>query len=143
MPRVTESAVKAILDPGEDCDDIALLTPFLEAASTLVDSVVSVGATHGRLGLTLSTKQQAQLETWLAAAMYCFSDQQVQSQNAGGANVTYSGNGGEFLETNRYGRMACMIDVTRVLKPLVEGRVAGFAWLGKVPSNQIPYSQRN
>jgi hypothetical protein len=141
MARTNPDEVKAIL--LKDYDGRADLTPFIAEASALVDTVVAVGGRMGKLKLSLSTTQQAQIEMNLAAAMYCFSDPQFISDNAGRSSATRRGENGAFLEASTYGRKACMLDVTRVLKPLVEGRVAGFQWLGKVPSDQIPYCERN
>jgi hypothetical protein len=140
-PRCTAEDVQAVLTPGGDYDGTSDLTVFIETASDLVDTVVAAGGLS-RTGILLSVSIQKRLETWLAAAMYCFSDQQEKSGNTGPANSQYRGQDGLFLESNMYGRMACMIDVSRILKPLVEGRVAGISWLGKTPSNQIPYYLR-
>lgn len=142
-PRTTKDAVVAILTPGGDYDGTSDLTPFIAAASDLVDQVLG-NFQLSRTRIALSSVGKVNLETWLAAAMYAFSDQTVRSRNTGKASGQFQGNqDGAFLETNKYGRMACMIDTSRILKPLVEGRIAGIVWLGKVPSNQIPYDQRN
>lgn len=143
MARNTEEAVKDVLAPGHDYDTIEgpPLTPFLDLAYELVNEAVSKAPDYGRTAM--STAVATHVEKWLAAGLYKLSDQQLRSSQAGRSSGQFRGQDGKKSEANMYLQAACMADTSKVLAPLLDGRIAGSSWLGKLPFEQIPYDQRN
>lgn len=143
MPRTKPELVIAILGSIDPWDGKTDLQPFVNLANMYVNKVVSLGGIS-RIGPLAddgtATGDAGQVETMLAAGLYKrTADQQAHSSNAGRSSATLRGKPDE----NSYLLTAFDMDYSRILKPLWEGRIAGTRWLGKVPSQQIPYSQRS
>lgn len=144
--RTTKDHVKDILTPGHDYDTIEnpILDPFLTAANKLVNVVVTWPTPPTGLSLDDGVGSTAvEVEAWLAAGIYKMSDQQLKSSQAGRSSGQFRGESGKRSESNKYMEQACMLDYSRVLAPLLDGRIAGATWLGKLLSEQIPYSERD
>jgi len=145
MPRTTAVAVKAILGDnygksrqlGANPD----LSPFIEAAGSFVDDVIVAGAADGRAAITAAKAEL--LERWIAAHCYLLMDQAYQQKGTEAASATFQGQTGMYLEGTKYGQFALRLDTTGVVEALDKRKVAGSVWLGKPPSQQIPYDQRN
>lgn len=132
--RTTESKVKAIVDvlPGTD------VTPFLEAANTLVTEV----CTKVEYGYTLS--RLTQIETWLAAHFYCIYDPRAFQEQAGPVQQTTQSKVDLGLNVTHYGQMAMRLDTSGALAGLDNAlkkievklpavrKLAGY-WLGTPP----------
>lgn len=144
MARTNGELVKAVLAPGSDYDEVnePSLTPFITAANQAVSWCVTNAASYGRTALTAA--QALEVETWLAAGLYKLSDQQLASSQAGRSSGHFRGSGNQKAsERNEYLIGACMMDVSRMLKPFLDGAVAGASWLGKAVSEQTPYRDRD
>ena len=139
--RTTAAAVQAVLLPGNDYDGTSSLEPFMAAANNSIDAYIVAVAQYKSVTVTSTLAEL--LERWLAAFFYKMSDQQYQSKNSGKSSASFRGTTGTDLSSNTYGVAVRMMDPYRVLAPLMEGRIASTVWLGKVPSEQIPYEQRN
>ena len=139
--RTTVDQVAAILAPGNDWDGKSELAPFIEAASAQVDFIVANASKYGRTAL--STAQQELVERWLAAALLKMSDQQLASSVAGRSSGQFRGTSADGLCSNKYGETACLLDTSRMHKPISEGRIASAAWTGKSVPDQIDYKDRN
>lgn len=149
MARTSSSAVQAILRPGSqggDYDDLnsPSLTPFIEAASSIVDDVVACVA---RKGLTAFSSAKLELiERWVAAHSYVMSDQTYASRSTAGASASFHGQTGMYLEATKYGQMAMSLDSSGCLAAVTSGsqrKTASLRWGGKRPSEQTDYADRN
>jgi len=145
MPRTTSAAVLAILGDnygksrqlGANPD----LSPFIEAAGSYVDDIVTYATSDGRL--VPNAAKQELLERYLAAHCYLIMDQAYASKGTAGANASFQGQTGMYLEGTKYGQFALRLETSGTLAALDKRQVAGGAWLGKPPSSQIPYDQRD
>ena len=142
--RTTSDAVIAVLgdDYGflADGETLPVLTPFIEAASAIVDRIVTCAATRD---YTLSSTEQELIERWLAAHMFKLSDRQHVSRSTNGASASFGGQLGTGFEFTSYGQMALRLDPSGCLSSLDKRQTARMIWLGKPPSAQTPYEQRN
>lgn len=136
--RTTADKVAAVL--GSDWDGARPLVPFIDAVNGLVDEVVRLASQNGR---TLATAQAVVVETWLAAWAYAMADPTLDSKNTSRAGGTFSGKTAMNLDANRYGQTAKVLDTSRVLTAMDKGLVASSAWLGKPPSEQTDYVDRD
>jgi hypothetical protein len=145
--RTTPAAVKAVLARDYDSVDEPSLTPYLDAASLLVgdlEDAASTAPAAARLEL---------VERWLAAHYYALSDQPYSDEWTEGAKATYQGKTGMYFEATKYGQAALGLDTTGYLAGLQAAAVvasggssrvtAGVSWLGKAPSAQRDYNQRD
>jgi len=135
MARATDADVRAILD---DTSDISTSVP-IRAANTLVDWLTN---TCDNASL-LTTAQLQEIETWLAAHFYAHADPQFAAKATGGASATFQGQTAMNLSSTQWGQTAMMLDVTGCLAARSKGGNVGMAWLGKPPSSQIDYDQRD
>lgn len=138
--RTNEDEVRSIIET-----DITIsLYPFIRAASALVDRVETMDTDD-----LLTAAQLQDVETWLAAHFYAHRDQLYQSKNTERAGATFQGQTGMGLNSTQYGRTAMTLDVSRGLAKLDAEvgtggkRKAGMMWLGKPPSTQIAYEDRD
>lgn len=136
--RTTTSAVQAIL--GGNWDGETDLSPFVEAASSLVDDVVTCAAEDD---VTLSAAKLELIERWLSAHFYAALDPTVKSEATDGASASYEGKEESGLGETRYGRRALSLDTSGCLVTLSSGIRASVTWLGKTEPDQLNYEQRN
>lgn len=113
MARVSSSEVEEIIDT-----DLSTLTPFITAASQLVDGITGLGS---------ATKKE--IERWLAAHFVAIRDQRSIKDSVGDSSHTYGGKTGMGLDFTSYGQMAKALDTTGHLASLSLKR-AGFLYLG-------------
>lgn len=143
MARTSAAAVKLLLmddyGPRED-GSLPDLAPFIDTASLLVDRVATCATAKGK---TLSTTELELVERWLAAHCYAMADQPYSSRSTQGASGSFQGQTGMALDGTKYGQTAQMVDVSGCLAALGKRQAASMAWLGKVPSEQIDYLDRD
>lgn len=147
MARTTAAAVKAVLLPGKDYDteNSPDLTPFIDTASAYVDDIVTCAADQDP-AVTLTDARLELIERWLAAHFYVVSDQTYASKSTEGASASFHGQTGMYIESSRYGQTAMSLDKSGCLASIggSAGRIrVGTAWLGKAPSNQTDYVDRD
>lgn len=142
MARTDADLVKAVLAPGNDYDlaNAPSLTRFITTAN-LVTSRVAACATAK--DIALSTEELTEIETWLAAHYYAMSDQTYASKTTGGQSASFHGQTGKRLEATKYGQTALDLDYSGCLSAISLRAFASSKWLGKNPSDQIPYTQRS
>jgi hypothetical protein len=145
MVRTSETAVKLVLRPGSqggDYDDVnsPSLTPFIDAASAMVDDAAACAADADD---AISTTRQELIERWLAAHCYCLSDRTFTSRSTLGASASFAGQTGMNLEATFYGQQAMALDPSGCLRSAGAGNRASAIWLGKPPSAQTPYIDRD
>lgn len=141
MSRTTVNAVKAILLADYNVDDGPSLQPYIDTANALTSRVAACAADRG---LALLNTELELIERWLAAHFYAVSDKPYSSKTTAGASASFQGQTAKYLEFTGYGQMAVTLDPSGCLAAIASGlrRVAGGFWLGKAPSEQIPYEQR-
>ncbi len=137
--RTDDDAVKDVLQGDYDTDAAPSLASRIKAASLVVDRVVACALAKGT---PLTSGEAEVLETWLAAHMYCMSDQQYQSRSTGGGSGSFKGQGGMRLEQTTYGQTCLMLDPSGCLNAQNAQNSADMLWLGKNPSSQIDYEDR-
>lgn len=139
--RTTSTQVQAILAPGRDYRSGDDLSPFMEAATAIVDRV-NTCATES--GITLSSTELELVERWLSAHFYVSSNQTFASKKTGSAAATYQGQTGTGFKSSKYGQAAINLDASGCLLKLDADAVqVGAYWLGKPPSEQTDYSERD
>lgn len=150
--RTNSQAVKDLLrettqtDSGDniegDYDGVTSLVPFIQTASALVDAISSYASDNG---VSMGASLLELIERWLAAHYYCQADRLYSFKTTEGAQATFQGKTGMYLEYTPYGQTAVGLDSSGYLASLAQGgrKRASISWLGKPPSSQIDYDQRD
>lgn len=150
MARTTAGAVQSILGdhygPKED-GSLPSLTPFIDTATVMVSRVATCATEKG---IALSSAELELIERWLAAHFYEHSDQMTSRDETGEALAVFQGKTGMYLESTKYGQTALLIDYSGCLagiQPATDDstgrRVLTVDWLGRPPSEQTEYSERD
>lgn len=145
MARTTSTAVIAVLldDYGPRGDGtLPDLTAFVETASAVVDDVEDCAAARDR---TLGSTRLELIERWLAAHFYAVSDQPYRSKSTADASATFQGDTAMYFEATKYGQTAMRLDPSGCLAAIggaAPARARAF-WLGKPPSEQTDYEDRD
>lgn len=138
MARTTAGLVKGLLLRDYDTVQTPSLSPFIATAALLVDAVVTCAA---RKGLTLSDAHLELLERWLAAHYYTKSNPVYASKSTDGRSASFVR---DTKVPEPYKAGALDLDTTGCLAAILDGnRKVGFTWLGKRPSEAVPYDQRS
>jgi hypothetical protein len=135
--RALASDVRSIIDT----DDDVILDPFISTANALTDQV-SAADTDSQL----SSNLLQQIEIHLAAHFYqAHRDRNYKSKTTGRASATFQGETGKNLYSTDPGQTAMMLDATGYLYRMSQDKrpTAGFGWLGKRPSDQTDYIDRD
>lgn len=121
------------------------MEPFIRAASGLVDKISSNDSSS-----LLNNADLKEIEIWLAAHLYAHYDLQFKSSTASeGGAVFQTGKDEEGpLNMTMWGKTAMLLDVTGYLTNLNQDAIKGkskitLQWLGKPPSTQIDYIDRD
>lgn len=138
MARTTSKLVQGIL--GRNYQKGVSLTSFIDSASSLIDDVEACANEDETV---LSAAKLAILEMWVAAHCYCMMDPIYQSKNTDGAGATFQGQAGMGLQSTRYGQMALSLDPSGCLAAIGMNQSAGGFWMGKRPSEQTDYVDRD
>lgn len=140
MARTTSDAVKLVLmdDYGKRADGTDPdLTPYIDTANSMVTQVNSDAVARG---FSMTAAQLELIERWLAAHYYTKADPVLANKSQGKASGTFVRG---QKEPEPYKDVAIGLDVSGMLSALLNRQTAGVVWLGKPPSSQIPYTQRN
>ena len=144
--RTTETAVKTILGTQYDSLRVPEVYPYMEAAGVMIDRMIECATERG---ITHSTAELEIIERWLSAHFYGQMDQMFSSKSTEGASASFQGQWAKYLDNTRYGQMAMKLDKSGCLELIgadtgeTGRRVAGASWLGKVPSAQTDYVDRD
>lgn len=138
MARTSSGEVQGIL--GSDYDSGRSLVPFINSANLFV-SRVSTCATNK--GVTLSSSELQDIEAWVAAHLYCMSDRTYASRSTLGASGAFHGQTGMRFEFTPYGQTAMSLDPSGCVAALGNAKRATMSWLGKPPSEQTDYVDRD
>lgn len=139
MARTTAIKVRDILGDDYHVEKMPNLSPFINAASALIDRVVTCATRRGR---SLDADEQELVETWLAAHFYKYAwDRQLASKSTAGASGSYSGQTAMGFDGTTYGQTAQGLDWSGCLRSMANR--AGAFWLGKRKSEQVDYVERD
>lgn len=147
MPRTTAEAVITVLgaDYGPLPDGTlpeGQILAAIDEANLLTTQVRAHAITYREVTIDATTLEM--IERLLAAHNYAMSDQPLATKSNGRSSATFQGTTSAFgIKGTKYGQRAISTDYTRVLAAMDEGRVAVTGWLGKAPSEQIDYSDRD
>lgn len=130
--RTTEGEVKSLLQRNYDAKNKPNLAVRIRMANSLVNQLATRSAANGS---PLPADTLKLIEANLAAHFYCTADPMAQSENFGGASASYDKR--SFLED------AKALDWTGTLTGMLNPKKISIGWLGKAPSEQIPYWQRD
>jgi hypothetical protein len=132
----------ALLAPGNDydLDNEPSLEPFIDTATVIVTRVAACAV---RKGITLSAAELELIERWLAAHCYVQSDQTYANKSTGGASAGFQGQYGMQLMNSKYGQMALSVDYSGCLNAITTRQRVSITWLGKRPSQQTDYVDRD
>jgi hypothetical protein len=140
--RTSAAAVRAIL--GDHYDPKINLTPFIARATSLTDWLEGEDSDS-----ELDATVLEQIECNLAAHFYTRADMIAQSRSTGGASGSFQGQTTMGLASTFYGQDAMTLDVTNALAGRNQEMISGsrskvqMHWLGKPPSNQTDYVDRD
>jgi len=141
MARTSSSAVQAILGPNYDAEAATDVSPFIATATAVVDRISSEAS--GR-GLTIDSTMLEIIERWLAAHYYGISDQFYSSRSTDGASGSFQGQTQMGFDATLYGQQAKRLDWTGTLAAMDSNAgVPQMVWLGKPPSTQLAYEDRD
>lgn len=134
--RASTADIEAII---REYDSDISLTPFIRMANVLTDRVSEKDTDS-----LLSDNELAEIERWLSAHFYETRDHELSSEINEKAEGTYVGQFAKGLERTRAGQNAMLFDETGYLRRISNGTVIAKAvWLGKAPSNQTDYADRD
>ncbi len=141
MARTIATAVEGILLDHYDSANSPSLTPFIDTANDVVTRVATCATARG---VTLSSTTLELIERWLATHFYAIADLIAKEKETGDARaIFYGSEDGEGLEFTPYGKQAVVIDYSGCLKTVSKGHRGVLTWLGKPPSEQTDYVDRD
>lgn len=141
--RTTSGLVQGVLlsNYGAKSDGaLPSLTPFIHIANLLTTRVAACAVAKG---VPRTADELIELETWLAAHFYTRSDTALASESTERASGAYQGKTGMHLQASFYGQTAMDLDTSGCLAGLNSQKRASMTWMGKVPSEEIPYDWRS
>lgn len=146
MARTTTEQVVLVL--GDDYDGVTSLDTAIEMANRLTNRLESAVEDWEDNWQKPGAGDLEAVERYLAAHYYATSDRPFQSARTGDASGTFQGKTGMYLDSTYYGQMAIMNDPSGYLKAWgnsdSKGTLrGGLSWLGKKPSEQINYYDRD
>jgi hypothetical protein len=140
VSRTTSQSVKAVLKRDYDSRRKPSLDPSIEWANIIVNRIVRCAA---RKNLIVDPSELEIIERWLAAHEYMSSDQGYKANTTNRASATYQGETKMYIEGTKYGQNALLLDDTGCLAQIASRMTAEIGWMGKTPSEEIPYDQRD
>lgn len=131
--RVTEEEVRGIIETDEKIS----VAPFIASATALTDRVSAQDSAS-----VLNAALLKEIEKNLAAHFYALRDPQYAENKTGDASAVYQGETGKGLDYTPWGQAAKDLDISGTLATLGKKPV-GMSWLGKPPSEQTAYEDRD
>lgn len=125
---------------GRNYDDKTPLTSFLKSANVVVNAVVRCATSKG---VTLLDEQLERIECALACHYYQRADPGFSSKSTGRNGASFQGQTGMMLQSTMYGQDALGMDPSGCLASMNNGGRVQMLWLGKPPSEQIDYADRD
>lgn len=138
--RTSEPKVQGIL--GDNWDGSTSVRPFIETANVLTDEVSTCAAARD---ITLSSALLERIECFLSAHFYAHADplfSEKKTERASGVFQVGKAEEGGYKST-QYGKSAISLDISGCLAMFNKGQQPTIAWLGKPPSEQTDYVDRD
>lgn len=130
--RTDADMIKGILLAAYDGE--SNLAPFMRSASIIVSAMVRCASSKG---ISHTSDELIEIETWLAAHGYAMSDQIASEEKTLDASIKYQGKQEMGLNATKYGQHALNLDYSGCLNAIGKSRQQRILWLGKDPSQQI------
>jgi hypothetical protein len=132
--RATDRSVRDVISLKDELD----VESFIRTASNVLASLETCMA--GKNNAATLTD----IETYLAAHFAAMRDPQYQTRSQGRTSSSFQGQTAMGFQLTWWGQTATRLDVTGCLGQLdrMKHKVSA-AWLGKPPSEQTPYSDRD
>lgn len=130
--RTNPEAVKEILGENYDTVNCPVLTPYIKAATLIIDRVVACASDRG---VTHTASELREMERWMAAHFYTIYDPIYKVKTTANSSATYFDR--SYLDA------AKALDVSGCLGAIMSGQRASLDWLGLPPSEQTEYIQRD
>ena len=127
--RIEEADVRNLVETDPDLS----MVPFIRAASLIVDRVIDCATERG---YTITDDEAATIEMYVAAHLYSLRDPQYMSKSTERASASFMAR--DWLAAAKMFDPSGCLDATLTAKTHV-----GVKWLGKVPSAQIDYEDRD
>ena len=140
MATLRTSAPLVIEQLARNYDGKTTVTPFIRSANVLTTNVATLATNKG---VTLDSDTLAQMECLLACHFYQRHDPDFNSKTTGKSAASFRGSSGLRLDGTTYGQDAMAMDFSGCLSALNKGGRISLVWLGKPPSDQIPYVDRD
>ena len=140
MARTTITAVKELLS---SCyDGSSALTPYIDSATAVVSRVATCATTKGK---TLTTVELELIERWLAAHFYTKMDPVYAQKrdSAGNGSLAMAHFVRDPKEPEPFLNGAMNLDYSGCLTAIIKRQTARVVWMGKPPSSQIDYVDRD
>lgn len=135
MARTTPAKVEGVLNRDYDYANRPNLVPYIDTANSVTSRLIAKASENG---YSIDSTTAELIERWLAAHYYTRSDATHTSRNNMGASASFARKGDEYKQT------AIDLDPSGILAGLVSGLMPVTAfWLGKPPSEQIDYQDRD
>jgi hypothetical protein len=139
--RTTSADVILQLGGNYDTANAPSVDHFMDAATILVDDVVTCAATKG---VTHSAAKLEMIERYITCHLYLHQDKATQEEKTADASAKFQGETGMGLDASDYGQFAMNLDTSGCLRGMNKGlKKVGVAWLGKAPSAQTDYEDRD
>ncbi len=138
--RTTERAVKQLLGSNYGTDHAGndpSLRPYIDTAAAIVARVITCATAKD---YTHTSAELELIERWLAAHYYTRMDPTYTSKSTAGASGSFTS---PKDDTERYRQSAIELDTSGCLKAILTRNKATAAWLGKPPSEQTDYVDRD
>lgn len=123
-----------------DYDGTADLSFFVTQASVMLTNMVTCAT---KKGITITEDNLQVIETYLAAHYYAIADRILTQKTTGRSAATFAGVFEKGLALTPYGQAAMDLDPSGCLSAMTKRNTIGGFWLGKSPSDQIPYKDRD
>lgn len=138
--RAKEADVKDLLGGNYDVSRGPTLRGFIRIANATVTRVLTCATNKGK---PLTSAEAENVEQLLAAHLYMMSDKAYASRSTAGKSASFQGQTGMGLDSTDYGQAAQWADPSGCLVNLWKRQTASADWLGKPPSEQIDYVDRD
>lgn len=145
MPSATPLAVRRILREGTeggDYDNVNCpdLTPYIKWADIVANKVYACSVQKGS---PYDAATMLAIREWLSAHAYAMSDRVYTQRSTLRASGSFGGRLDKYLEFTPYGQNAKLLDDLGCLEALGKTKSVSAYWLGRPPSAQTDYVDRD
>ena len=126
--RIEEADVRNLIETDPDLS----MVPFIRAATLIVDRVITCADDRG---FTIADDEAAIIEMYIAAHLYSLRDPQYMSKSTERASASFMAR--DWLAA------AKLLDPSGCLESITSQKRARMKWLGKQPSLQTDYEDRD